>query len=160
VWPGAAPRSSRCPRARIRARCVPTPGCASATRRCASTSSPGSPPVFNPSEAWRERTGLPVRLRRCGSRARGSSSSPGPGASRAAARARLERMTRSPPRRLRAWSVPLEATRHYLSRSVSSSRASGCGRRSSPSAIARPRSGSRAATSSLAAWRCWKQPVP
>ena len=74
---------------------------------------PGSPPVFNPSEAWRERTGLPFVFALWVARA-GIELAPWAAAfarSYAAGRARLEELAREAAER---WAVPHAATRRYL----------------------------------------------
>jgi len=72
-----------------------------------------SPPVFNPSEAWRERTGLPFVFALWVARA-GVELAPWVGAfarSRALGWARMEALAREA---AAAWRVSASATRHYL----------------------------------------------
>lgn len=74
---------------------------------------PGSPPVFNPSEAWRERTGLPFVFALWVARA-GLDLTPWAPAfarSRATGRARMKALAREA---ARAWRVSEEATHDYL----------------------------------------------
>jgi chorismate dehydratase len=74
---------------------------------------PGSPPVFNPSEAWRARTGLPFVFALWVARA-GVDLAPWAAAfarSRAAGAARVAALAREA---ADAWGVPLAATRAYL----------------------------------------------
>lgn len=73
----------------------------------------GSPPVFNPSEAWRERTGLPFVFALWVARA-GVDLAPWGAAfarSRALGAARMEALAREA---AAAWRVPERATHHYL----------------------------------------------
>jgi chorismate dehydratase len=73
----------------------------------------GSPPVLNPSELWRERTGLPFVFALWVARA-GVDLAPWAAAfarSRAVGRARMEALAREA---AAEWSVPEAATRHYL----------------------------------------------
>ena len=74
---------------------------------------PNSPPVFNPSEAWRERTGLPFVFALWVARP-GIELEPWlPAFARARARgaARMHELAREA---ANAWHVPLAATEHYL----------------------------------------------
>lgn len=74
---------------------------------------PGSPPVFNPSAAWRERTGLPFVFALWVARA-GIELEPWAAAfarSRAVGAARTPALAREA---AAAWRVPEAATRHYL----------------------------------------------
>jgi chorismate dehydratase len=74
---------------------------------------PGSPPVFNPSEAWRERTGLPFVFALWVARAGVELEPWGPAfaRSRAVGRARMETLAREA---AASWRVAEAATRHYL----------------------------------------------
>ncbi|MSR62910.1 MAG: hypothetical protein EXS08_10750 [Planctomycetes bacterium] len=74
---------------------------------------PGSPPVFNPSEAWRERTGLPFVFALWVARP-GVELEPWAAAfarSRALGRARMDALAREA---AELWRVAPETTRHYL----------------------------------------------
>jgi len=74
---------------------------------------PGSPPVFNPSEAWRERTGLPFVFALWVARP-GVELEPWAAAfarSRVVGRKRMDALAREA---AASWRVPFEATRHYL----------------------------------------------
>jgi len=113
VWPGPAPECLEVPEGTD-----PRAVAADAWLRIGDQAlrehlAPGSPPVFNPSEAWRERTGLPFVFALWVARA-GVELAPWVEAfarSRAVGRARMEALACEA---ARAWRVPEDATRTYL----------------------------------------------
>ncbi len=113
VWPGACPELLAVPEG-ADPRAAPTDawlriGDAALREHLA----PGSPPVFNPSEAWRARTGLPFVFALWVARA-GIELEPWAPAfarSRALGAARMDALAREA---ASAWRVSEAATRHYL----------------------------------------------
>ncbi len=113
VWPGPRPRLVEVPEGSD-----PRAAAADAWLRIGDAAlrehlAPDSPPVFNPSEAWRERTGLPFVFALWVARA-GVELEPWVGAfarSRALGAARTPALAREA---ALAWHVPEQATRRYL----------------------------------------------
>jgi len=113
VWPGALPELVKVPEGTDPASIACDAWLRIGDAALREHLAPGSPPVFNPSEAWRQLTGLPFVFALWVARA-GVELEPWTGAF-ARSRARgLERMATLAEEAAREWRVPHEATRHYL----------------------------------------------